>query len=317
MAPWLRLNSPLGWRWSLERPAKGGAVLEAVELHKRYGTVAALDGLSLTVQPGVMYGLVGANGAGKTTLMRLVMGLLTADSGELRWRGRPLSARQRRRFGYLPEERGLYARMRVGEQITYFARLHGLSRAQAWEAARHWAERLDLSERFDQPVEALSLGNQQRVQLAVALAHEPELLVLDEPFSGLDPLAVDVLAGVLRERCATGVSVIFSSHQLELVERLCDEVGIIAAGRLVAAGGVAELRAREGRSTLRLVVDGAPPGWAERLPGRVVERVDDQEVRLVSDDDQAVLRAAVGVGRVRHFGVEQPSLAEIFRETVA
>ncbi|HLU43445.1 MAG TPA: ATP-binding cassette domain-containing protein [Natronosporangium sp.] len=296
---------------------RGDGVLEAVELRKRYGATVALDGLSLTVPPGSMYGLVGANGAGKTTLMRLVMGVLAPDAGKLRWRGRPLRWADRRRFGYMPEERGLYARMRAGEQIAYFARLHGLSPVRARRVADHWLERLGLADRRNQLVEALSLGNQQRVQLAVALAHDPELLVLDEPFSGLDPLAVDVLAQVLQERAAAGVPVIFSSHQLELVERLCDEVAIIANGRLVAAGEVAALRQREGRAALRVVVADAAPGWEANLPGTLLERVSDREVRIAAADDQAVLRAAARAGRVLHFGVERPSLAEIFREVVA
>ncbi len=217
------------------------APLELRDLHKRYGETVALAGVSFSVGEGEMFGFVGPNGAGKTTLMRIVLGVLAADSGEVRWRGAPIGAEERRRIGYMPEERGLYPKMRVRDQLVYMARLHGVGEAAADEAAERWLDRLGIAERAGEPVEALSLGNQQRVQLAVALVHEPDLLVLDEPFSGLDPDGVDALSealsGEIRNR---GVAVVFS-HQLELVERLCDSVAIIAAGNLVASGGVGEL----------------------------------------------------------------------------
>jgi ABC-2 type transport system ATP-binding protein len=199
-----------------------------------------------------MFGFVGPNGAGKTTAMRIILGVLGADSGEVRWRDALVDASVRRRFGYMPEERGLYPKMRVRGQLTYLAALHGVAAPE--EAADRWIERLGLTERADDRVEALSLGNQQRVQLAAALVHEPELLVLDEPFSGLDPVGVDVLSGVLAEYAATGVPVVFSSHQLELVERLCEAVAIIKDGRLVASGTVDELRG-PGRKVVREVVE--------------------------------------------------------------
>ncbi|MBO4272481.1 ABC transporter ATP-binding protein [Microbispora triticiradicis] len=292
-------------------------MLEIDGLRKRYGDKTALDGVGFTVRPGEMFGFVGANGAGKTTTMRIVMGVLGADSGEVRLDGRPLGYDDRRAFGYMPEERGLYQKMKVAEQIEYFGRLHGLAPAAARTATDALLERLGLVERRDDAVEALSLGNQQRVQLAVALVHEPTVLILDEPFSGLDPLAVDALAEVLKDRAAEGVPVIFSSHQLDLVERLCDSVGIISAGRMVAYGPVAELREREGRGTLRVVVRDAAPGWADGLPGRIV-REGDRDVLLCEEgDDQAVLRTAMGAGTVEHFGRRQPTLTEIFREAVA
>ncbi len=199
-----------------------------------------------------MFGFVGPNGAGKTTTMRIILGVLAADSGEVRWREAPVTPATRRRFGYMPEERGLYPKMRVRAQLSYLAALHGVAEPQA--AADRWIERLGLTERADDRVEALSLGNQQRVQLAAALVHEPELLVLDEPFSGLDPVGVDVLSGVLADYAATGVPVVFSSHQLELVERLCDAVAIIKDGRLVASGTVDELRG-PGHKVVREVIE--------------------------------------------------------------
>jgi ABC-2 type transport system ATP-binding protein len=219
-------------------------VLELDGLRRRFGGVVALDGLGFTVQPGQLFGFVGPNGAGKTTAMRIVLGVLAADAGEVRWQGRPVDPAARARFGYMPEERGLYPKMRVRDQLAYFARLHGAASDAASSAADRWLERLGLGERAGDPTEALSLGNQQRAQLGVALVHEPDLLVLDVPFAGLDPVGIDTLSEVLRERARAGVPVVFSSHQLELVERLCDAVAIVRGGRVVASGTVAELRAR-------------------------------------------------------------------------
>jgi ABC-2 type transport system ATP-binding protein len=295
-------------------------VLEFEGLVKRYGSNAVLQGVGFAVPPGAMFGFCGANGAGKTTTMRIAMGLARADAGEVSWRGRPLDEASRRRIGYMPEERGLYPKMKVGEQITYFARLHGLDAAAAARASAEWVGRLGLAERRGDRVEKLSLGNQQRVQLAAALVSRPEVLILDEPFSGLDPVGVDSLAEALLEQCRAGVPVLFSSHQLDLVERLCDSVGILARGRIVAAGTVEELRRREGGRLLRVVVPDAGPGWAERLPGvRVVSQqgADTLLELAAGTDDQAVLAAALATGRVGHFGWRQPSLVELFREAVA
>jgi ABC-2 type transport system ATP-binding protein len=219
-------------------------MLELDGLRKRYADVVALDGLSFDVPEGKVIGFVGPNGAGKTTAMRIVLGVLAADAGEVRWRGAPLDPDVRRRIGYMPEERGLYPKMRVGDQLAYLAELHGLDDDAARKTADRWMTTLGVAERAGDAIETLSLGNQQRVQLAAALVHDPELLVLDEPFSGLDPVGVDALAEVLLERAhSEGVPVVFSSHQLELVERLCDGVVIINNGRLVARGTVPELLA--------------------------------------------------------------------------
>jgi ABC-2 type transport system ATP-binding protein len=300
--------------------ASGGVVLEFDGLHKSYGDNRVLQGVAFTVAPGSMFGFCGANGAGKTTTMRIAMGLALADAGEVRWYGRPLDTAVRRRIGYMPEERGLYPKMRVAEQVTYFARLHGLDAPAASRAAAEWTERLGLAERRGDRVEKLSLGNQQRVQLATALAGRPEVLILDEPFSGLDPVGVDSLAEALLEQCRQGVPVVFSSHQLDLVERLCDSVGILARGRIVAAGPVPELRRREAGRVLRVVVPDAPHGWAAGLPGvRVVsEQAGDTLLALdPGTDDQAVLAAALRTGRVTHFGWREPTLVELFRDAVA
>ena len=295
-------------------------MLEFDGLQKSYGANRVLDGVSFAVAPGSMFGFCGSNGAGKTTTMRIAMGLVRADAGEVRWQGRPLDQALRRRIGYMPEERGLYPKMRVGEQLAYFARLHGLDGAAAARAAEHWADRLGLGERRRDQVEKLSLGNQQRVQLAAALVSRPEVLILDEPFSGLDPVGVDALAEALLEQARGGVPVVFSSHQLDLVERLCDAVGILARGAMVATGPVAELRRREAGRLLRVVVPDAAPGWAAALPGvRVVsERAGDTLLELAPGaDDQAVLATALRTGRVAHFARREPSLVELFREAVA
>ena len=292
-------------------------MLELQGLTRRYGEVVALDDLSFTVREGQMFGFVGPNGAGKTTAMRIVLGVLEPDRGEVRWRGRPVDAETRRRFGYMPEERDLYPKMRVRDQLEYFARLHGLPAEEARTAADYWIERLGVADRATDRVEQLSLGNQQRVQLAAALVHSPEVLVLDEPFSGLDPVGVDVLAEVLADRAADGIPVIFSSHQLELVERLCEAVAIINRGRLVAAGRVDELRSSGGERRYQVEVVDAATDWASSLDGAtVIEKANGRVVVAVEGDEQRVLDAARAAGRVIHFSAVQPTLAQLFRQAV-
>jgi ABC-2 type transport system ATP-binding protein len=295
-------------------------LLELRDLARRYGDVVALDGISFTVGPGRMFGFVGPNGAGKTTTMRIILGVLAADRGEVRFDGRPVDFDMRSRFGYMPEERGLYPKMRVREQLVYLARLHGVEAGEAGRAADGWIDRLGLSERAGDRVEQLSLGNQQRVQLGAALVHDPALLVLDEPFSGLDPVGVDVLSGVLADYASTGVPVVFSSHQLELVERLCEAVAIIKDGRLVASGPVEELRDREtDRRHVCVAVQAQDDAWLAPVPGaRVVES--DARGTLVALEDgatpDAVLDAARAAGSVTYFSLERPTLTDLFREAV-
>jgi ABC-2 type transport system ATP-binding protein len=297
--------------------------LEIDAVSKRYGDVIALDRMSFEVRSGEIFGFVGSNGAGKTTTMRILLGVLAADSGSVRWAGQAIDLDTRRRIGYMPEERGLYPRMKVGQQLAYLARLHGLGAPAAAAAVERWTTRLGVASRVGDDVQKLSLGNQQRVQLAAALIHDPDVLVLDEPFSGLDPVAVDVMSQVLREAADRGVPVLFSSHQLDLVERLCDRVGIIAAGRMVESGSVAELRSG-GQPRLR-VVGPDPSAWAGALTGvTVVEQSADSAgtasalVELADGvDDQSVLHAALAAGPVRDFGRQQPSLTELFRHVVS
>jgi ABC-2 type transport system ATP-binding protein len=298
-------------------------VLELDGLTRRYGDRVALDGLSFSVAPGQVFGFVGPNGAGKTTAMRIVVGVLTPDAGVVRWRGAPVDADMRSRFGYMPEERGLYPKMQVRRQLEYLATLHGMGAREARVAAGHWIDRVGLAERAGERVEKLSLGNQQRVQLAAALVHAPEVLVLDEPFSGLDPGGVDLMSGVLAEEAARGVPVLFSSHQLELVERLCEAVAIVNDGRLVACGGVEELRERGAGARRRVRVelaDAPPAGWLDGVAGAQVEReLGRGAVVELSDGTapDAVLDAARRAGSITHFSLERPSLAELYREAVA
>jgi ABC-2 type transport system ATP-binding protein len=299
-------------------PEDGGG-LEVVGLSKRFGAIAALDGVSLALPRGRMLGFLGPNGAGKTTAMRAIFGLVEPDAGELRWCGRPIGLPERMRFGYMPEERGLYPRMALGEQLTYFGALHGLDAAVAHAAADAWLERLGLGDRAGERLEALSHGNQQRAQLAAALVHEPELLVLDEPFAGLDPLAVRTLADVLRGEAARGAAVLFSSHQLELVEDICEDVAIVDHGRLVASGHVDELRAASHRRRIALRLERTPAEWLPPIDGvELVERRDGElRLRVPRDvDPEHVLAAAREAGSVLEFSFGPPSLSELFVELV-
>jgi ABC-2 type transport system ATP-binding protein len=294
-------------------------VLEFLDLTRRFGDVVALDDVSFAVREDEIVGFVGPNGAGKTTAMRIALGVLEPDRGEVRWRGRPVGPAVRRRFGYMPEERGLYPKMRVLDHLIYLARLHGLDPGDARAQSLRQIEVLGVADRARDRVDALSLGNQQRVQLAAALVHRPEVLVLDEPFSGLDPVGVDVLSGVLREQASGGVPVVFSSHQLELVERLCESVVLIDRGRVVAAGRISDLRAADPRRLVRVEVLGAPGGWYEAIPGvRVTEPLPEGAILELTDSARPadVLDAARAAGEVRSFSVVRPSLSEIFRRAV-
>jgi ABC-2 type transport system ATP-binding protein len=292
--------------------------IETRGLSRTFGEVRAVDGVDLVVRPGGLTGFVGGNGAGKTTTMRMVMGLLRPDAGEVLWDGRPMTDADRRRFGYMPEERGLYPKQKVADQLAYLGRLSGMTTADAREAVDRHLERFDLGDRAGDRVEALSLGNQQRVQIIAALLHGPAALVLDEPFSGLDPAAVDAMADILRDHAASGVPVLFSSHQLDLVERLCDHLIVLARGRVVAQGAVDDLRAG-GPTRFRLVTD-ADAGWVRDVRGIHVHDVDGSAalLELLADGaDQAVLREALERGAVREFTRVVPPLAEVYREVTA
>jgi len=288
-------------------------------LRRRFGTITALDDLSFTVNAGQVVGFLGPNGAGKTTTMRAIFGLTDLETGTITWNGRVVDSPLRRRFGYMPEERGLYPSMLVGEQIEYLGRLHDMSASDAREQTRYWLERLNVADRALSKVESLSHGNQQRVQLCAALVHRPDLLILDEPLAGLDPSAVDTMGEVLVEQAKSGRCVLFSSHQLDQVESLCESVTIIDHGRLVATGSVDEL-ATSGTRRLVVRVDADREAqWAKQIPGVEVSEISGGAVRLVVDplvDSDVVLRAAMSAGHVSEFSFHRRSLSEVFREAL-
>ena len=293
--------------------------LEIDGLRRRYGTVTALDGLTFGVPAGQVFGFLGPNGAGKTTTMRAIFGVTALDAGEIRWRGKPVDEAARRTFGYMPEERGLYPTMALFDQVEYFARLHGMDGPSAAKAAWHWIDRLGLSGRGRTRIDALSHGNQQRAQLAVALVHDPDLLVLDEPFSGLDPGGIDDMSAILAERAAAGVTVLFSSHQLDLVEDICEAVAIIHRGRLVVSGLVADLRRGDHPRLAVRVTGDRTGGWSAGI-GSAIGTVDSvradgtAEISLTSTaDSQTILDLARAAGPVEHFAFEDRSLSEVFR----
>ena len=295
-------------------------MLEIQDLSKRYGPVVALDGATFTARPGRIVGFLGPNGAGKTTTMRCVFGLARPDRGEVRWKGAVVDREARLRFGYMPEQRGLYPRMRVAEQLSYFAQQHGMSGKAADAAALSWLDRMGLGDRAKSKLEELSHGNQQRVQLATALVHDPELLVLDEPFSGLDPIGIATMTEVIRERSAAGVGVVFSSHQLDLVEDVCEDVVIIARGRVVASGAIEELKAASGRQHLEIEVAGSNGDWLNGRSDLAVLERDGDRIKLLVDrsvDLDELLARARAAGEVRVFAYQPPKLSELFMEAVA
>jgi len=291
-------------------------------LHKRFGDVVALDGVSFTVEPGRIFGLLGANGAGKTTCMRIVLDILRADSGRVTWQGSENIALPRRTWGYLPEERGLYPRMKVGEQLRFFAALYGVPDADARAEIDDWLERFRIPDYLDRKVEELSKGNQQKIQFIAAIIHDPAVLIMDEPFTGLDPVNVRLLKEAFNEMRDRGKTLIFSTHQMETVEEMCESIAIVDRGRVVVSGAVRDVKRAMGRRVVRLATDGDGNGaeWLATLPGVSVttEREDYVELHVPADQDpETVLRAAIEHGdRVTLFEIAEPSLEEIFIEHV-
>jgi ABC-2 type transport system ATP-binding protein len=286
---------------------------------KRFGALRALDACSFTARPGRLTGFLGPNGAGKTTAMRAVFGLVALDRGGVTWRGAPIGPEERARFGYMPEERGLYPRMRVREQLVYLGRLCGRDAAEVVRIVDTWLERFGLGARAGDRLDALSHGNQQRVQLIAALVNDPDLLVLDEPFSGLDPLAMASMSDLLAEVAGAGATVLFSSHQLDLVEHICEDVVIIDAGRIVRAGDLADLRAEVPQRFVSVRYRGTNPDWSE-LPSAVVVEEHEGEARLRVEegvDLPGLIATLGGSTALVSFAYEPPTLSELFREAVA
>ena len=287
-------------------------MLEVEGLTKRYGSLVALDDVGFVVEPGHIVGLLGPNGAGKTTTMRAIMGLVALDRGDVAWRGGAVDGRVRRRFGYMPAERGMYQRMGVRDHLVYYGRLSGFDEAAAVRSTDLWLERLGLADRADDPVQTLSSGNQQRVQLALALLNEPELLVLDEPFSGLDPVAVDVLSAILREQVGDGAALLLSSHQLDLVADVCNTVVIVDHGQVVLRGDVTDLRAASPIRYLEVEFARSTP-WDPPVEVRTDD--DDRRYRATlaaGSDARDLLAHAHAHGEVTGYSFAPPDLSEVF-----
>ena len=290
-------------------------------ISKRFGDVVALDDASFTVDPGRIFGLLGANGAGKTTSMRIVLDILRPDSGTVTWQGIRNTQLPRRTWGYLPEERGLYARMKVGEQLRFFSSLYGVSDADARAGVEEWLDRFRIPDYVDRKVEELSKGNQQKIQFIAAILHDPEVLIMDEPFTGLDPVNVRLLKEAFLEMRDRGKTLIFSTHQMETVEELCESIAIMDRGRVVVNGPVRDVKRAMGRQVVRLATDdGQDAEWLARLPGVAITatRADYVELHVTADlDPESILRAAIDRGeRVTRFEIADPSLEEIFIEHV-
>jgi len=287
-------------------------------ISKRFGTVTALDGASFSVEPGRIFGLLGANGAGKTTCMRIVLDILLPDAGSVTWQGRRNTDLPRRTWGYLPEERGLYTRMRVMEVLRYFAALYGVPRAQATAEVEEWLERFRVPDYRDRKIEELSKGNQQKIQFIAAILHDPDVLIMDEPFSGLDPVNVQLLKEAFLEMRDRGKTLIFSTHQMETVEELCEAIAILDQGRVVVSGPVRDVKRAMGRQVVRLATDGDGRGteWLTEIPGVTSE--DFVELTVPSGTDpEAILRAALARDEhVTRFEIGDPSLEEVFIEYV-
>ena len=300
----------------VSRPSVG---LQISDVAHVFGGRAALEGVSFGVLSGVLTGLLGPNGAGKTTLMRVMLGVLEPDRGEVRFGGRPVGEQDRRHWGYMPQERGLYPGMPAGDQVTHFGRLHGLSRREAKRKARELLDELGLVDRWAERTDKLSGGMQQRLQLATALVHDPDVIVLDKPFSGLDPVAVAALSQTLRQRARDGCTVLFSSHQLDLVQDLCEDIVMVDHGRVVLQGTLATLRASSGRQQLRLHVGSSDRGWLMAFPGVSVVSDEADGLRLdvpTGTDPLEVLDAARAVGPVDDFGLDLPTLSQLFLAAV-
>jgi ABC-2 type transport system ATP-binding protein len=297
--------------------------LELDSVHKRFGQVVALDAVSLTVAAGTVFGYLGPNGAGKTTTMRILLGALAPDAGTATWRGTPTGVVPRQTWGYLPEERGLYTRMRVIDHLVFLARLYGIPADVARREGRTWLARFRLADAAERRIGELSKGNQQKVQFIAALLHEPPVLLLDEPFSGLDPVNAGLLREAFIELRDQGRTLIFSTHVMEAAEALCDEVAILDHGRIVTAGPVRDVRRASGRQVVRLAFegDGVNGGeWLTRSPGVTVTRPGRDYIEVVMaagrDPHDLLAEAQVRGERLLRFEIADPSLERVFLDLV-
>ncbi len=288
-------------------------------VRKAFDHFVAVEELSLAIEPGSVYGLLGPNGAGKTTTLRMILGILAPDSGEVRLFGEPLERRHLHRVGYLPEERGLYKKMKIRDHLVYLAQLHGLDAARAGRQAAHWCERLAMSEWMPRKVEELSKGMQQKVQFIAALLHDPDFIILDEPFAGMDPVNTALLKDAILSLKAAGKTVLFSTHRMDQVEKLCDSICLVNHGRALLEGELKQIKAARGHNTVQINYEG--DGTFLEANG-FVESFNDYgnyaEVRLRpgADPQELLRRVAAGDSRVSRFELVEPSLEQIFLDAV-
>ncbi len=285
--------------------------LEVLGLCKAYEGIQAVDDVTLRARPGAILGLLGPNGAGKTTTIRVIMGILGADSGEVLYQGASLTPEDRRKFGYLPEERGLYQKPKLVETLVYLAELKGLSRAAATTAVGEHLERLGLADRAREPVSALSKGNQQKAQFIAAVVSDPDVIILDEPFTGLDPVNQQILKEIIEEQRARGKVILLSSHQLEQVERLCDEICLINAGQVVLEGSLDEVKRRYSTQRVDVTFRGEVPGGIDRWL-EISGQNDNKVTGHLKGGMAESLQGLVALGQVEEFKLREPSLEEIF-----
>ena len=291
--------------------------LDILHITKRYGEFTAVDDVSFTVAPGRIFGFLGTNGAGKTTTMRMILDIIRPDSGQITWEGVPISDIPRKEFGYLPEERGLYPKMIVEDQLLFLAQLYGAPRAKAKQELDAWLEFLQITENRRKTVEQLSKGNQQKIQFLAAVLHDPDILILDEPFSGLDPVNAEQMKQAFRTMRDRGKTIIFSTHQLDDAQELCHDVSIIHRGRLMIAGTVPEVRQSTGEQYVRLAIAGDPRiAWLDDLPGVTIVRRREDYVEMAvpeQDDARVVLQEAMRRNApVTRFEIDYPSLNDVF-----
>lgn len=285
---------------------------------KRFSNVVAVKNLSMEIRQGSMFGLLGPNGAGKTTTVRVVLGVIKADEGRVTWKGGPFGRHKNAQFGYLPEERGLYPKMRVHDHLVFLGRINGLGKAEAAKRASEWMDRFGLGQYKTRKVDELSKGNQQKVQIVAALLHEPEIVFLDEPFTALDPVNSEILSEVLLEGNRKGQTVVLLSHRMEQVEELCTDMCIIDKGESVLKGELRAIKRSMGREIVKVAVEGNQDFWKSvRGVELVGERPDYVELRISSEaDSDTILRAAMQAGKVTRFELCEPSLQQIFVSTV-
>jgi len=300
--------------------------LNLISVNKSFGTKRVIENLDLSISKGEVFGFLGPNGAGKTTTMRMILDIIRPDSGRVTWQDQLVSLETARAFGYLPEERGLYPKMMVADQMNFFARLRGLSKAEAKKRIGYWSERFQLGELVKKKANELSKGNQQKIQFIIAILHQPELLILDEPFSGLDPVNVELLKSAFRDLAKEGRTILFSSHRMEHIEELCDSLCIIKEGKLIAKGSVASIKRLTGRQIIRLSIVGSFDFLKEfsidlaKLRSNITkqERGLTQTVQEVEFDlpkgidPQTILQRAIEQGQVKRFEIGDPSLNEVF-----